>query len=169
MSADELKSQLQAKLNGKVVLLCVGSTSRGDDIFGPLVAKRLAGKVAAEVIDAENVPENYLGKIAKLDPDVVLLIDSAHFAGQPGQIRLLDPQELNESSFSTHSASLKLIENFFQMECQSKVLLLAAQPKHVNFGQPPSEQMLATADAVSQLLTNILGSRSGGLRCKLLA
>ena len=156
MSADDLKSQLQTKLSGRVVVLCVGSRSRGDDMFGPLVAKRLAGKVAAEVIDAENVPENYLGKISKLNPDVVLLIDSAHFGGEVGQIRLLDPQELNESSVSTHSASLKLIENYFRMECQSKVMLLVAQPKHVNFGQPPSEEMVAAVDVVSQLLTNIL-------------
>ena len=165
MSADDLKSQLQEKLSGKVVVLCVGSRSRGDDMFGPLVAKRLAGKVAAEVIDAENVPENYLGKISKLNPDVVLLIDSAHFGGEVGQIRLLDPQELNESSFSTHSASLKLIENYFRMECQSKVMLLAAQPKQVNFGQPPSEEIVAAVDVVSQLLTNILGLRSSGEIC----
>ena len=69
MSTEELKSELQARLTGKVVVLCVGSRMRGDDMFGPLVAKRIAGKVAAEVIDAENVPENYLGKIAKLAPD----------------------------------------------------------------------------------------------------
>ncbi len=165
MSTDELKSKLQATLSGNVVVLCVGSLSRGDDMFGPLVAKRLAGKVAAEVIDAENVPENYLGKIAKLAPDVVLLIDSAHFGGEAGQIRLLNPQELNESSFSTHSASLKLIENYFEIECQSKVMLLAAQPKHVNFGQPPSEEMVTAIDVVSQLLTNILGLRSSGEIC----
>ena len=125
-------------------------------MFGPLVARQIAGKVGAEVIDAENVPENYLGKIAKLDPDVVLLIDSAHFGGEAGEIRLLDPQELEESSFSTHSASLKLIEEYFQMECQSKVMLLGAQPKHVNFGQPPSEEMIGAVDRVSQLLMEIL-------------
>ncbi len=136
--------------------MCVGSRSRGDDMFGPLVARRIAGKVAAEVIDAENVPENYLGKIAKLAPDVVLLIDSAHFGGQTGEIRLLDPQELNESSFSTHSASLKLIEQYFQAECQSKVMLLAAQPKHVNFGRPPSKEMIGAVEQVCRLLTDIL-------------
>jgi hydrogenase 3 maturation protease len=125
-------------------------------MFGPLVAKSITGKVAAEVINAENVPENYLGKIAKLTPDVVLLIDSAHFGGEAGQIRLLDTDELNESSFSTHSASLKLIEAYFQDQCQSKVMLLGAQPKHVRFGQPPSEQMVAAVDLVSQLLMDIL-------------
>ncbi len=156
MATDELKSELQAKLSGKVVVLCVGSTSRGDDMFGPLVARQIRGKVAAEVIDAENVPENYLGKISKLAPDVVLLIDSAHFGGDPGEIRLLDPQELDESSFSTHSASLKLIEDYFQMECRSKTLLLAAQPKHVNFGRPPSEEMVAAVEAVSELLRDVL-------------
>ncbi len=103
------------------------------------------------------MPENYLGKIAKLDPDVVLLIDSAHFDGQAGQVRLLDPEELNESSFSTHSASLKLIEAYFQAECQSKVMLLCAQPKHVRFGEPPSEEMVGAVDLVSGLLMDILG------------
>ena len=81
------------------------------------------------------------------------------------QQRIDDLQELNESSFSTHSASLKLIEDFFQMECQSKVMLLAAQPKHVNFGQPPSDEMVTAVDVVSQLLTNILDSRSSGEIC----
>ena len=156
MSAEDLKSQLQTKLTGRVVILCVGSPSRGDDIFGPLVAKRISGKVAAEVIDAENVPENYLGKIANLAPDLVLLIDSAHFGGQPGQIRLLDPQELDESSFSTHSASLKLIEDYFQAECNAKVFMLAAQPKHVQFGRPPSPEMIGAVELVSQLLVDIL-------------
>ncbi len=160
MSTEELKSELQARLTGKVVILCVGSRMRGDDMFGPLVAKRIAGKVAAEVIDAENVPENYLGKIAKLSPDVVLLIDSAHFGGEAGQIRLLDPEELNESSFSTHSASLKLIEAYFQDQCQSKVMLLGAQPKHVRFGVPPSEEMVAAVDRVSELLLDTLEVRS---------
>lgn len=139
-----------------MVILCVGSISRGDDMFGPLVAKQIRSKVAVEVIDAENVPENYLGKISKLNPDVVLLIDSAHFGGQAGEIRLLDPQELDESSFSTHSASLKLIKDYFQMDCQSKTLLLGAQPKHVNFGRPPSEEMIAAVDTVSELLMEVL-------------
>ncbi len=156
MSAENLKSKLQEKLTGKVAILCVGSRSRGDDMFGPLVARRVAGKVAAEVIDAENVPENYLGKIAKLAPDVVLLVDSAHFGGQAGEIRLLDPQELNESSFSTHSASLKLIEEYLQAQCRSKVMLLAAQPKHVSFGQPPSKEMIGAVEQVSELLMDTL-------------
>ena len=156
MFSESLKSELREKLVGKVAILCVGSRSRGDDIFGPLVARRITGKVAAEVIDAENVPENYLGKIAKLKPDVVLLIDAAHFGGKPGQVKLLDPQNLQESSFSTHSASLKLIEDYFQAECQSKVLMLAAQPKHVRFGVPPSPEIIAAVDLVGQVLTEIL-------------
>ena len=153
---EKIKSELATKLIGKVSILCVGSRSRGDDIFGPLVARKIAGKVTAEVIDAENVPENYLGKIAKSKPDIVLLIDAAHFDGTPGEIRLLDPQDLQESSFSTHSASLKLIEEFFQAECSSKVIMLAAQPKHVSFGVPPSPEVIAAVDLVADMLIEIL-------------
>ncbi|NIA07122.1 MAG: hydrogenase maturation protease [Actinobacteria bacterium] len=156
MFPEKIKSELAKKLTGKVVILCVGSRSRGDDIFGPLVAKRISGKVSAQVIDAENVPENYLGKIAKLSPDVVLLVDAAHFDGAPGEIRLLDPQDLAESSFSTHSASLKLIEEFFRAECNSKVFMLAAQPRHVSFGVPPSPELIAAVDSVVDMLAEIL-------------
>ena len=157
MDSKDLKSQLQASLTGKVAILCVGSVSRGDDIFGPLVAKRLSGKVTAEVIDAENVPENYLGKIAKSNPDFVLLIDAAHFGDSPGQLRLLDPQDLDESSFSTHGASLKLIEDYFRAECNAKVMMLAVQPVHVNFGAPPSPEIVTAVDSVVDMLTEILG------------
>ena len=156
MSPTELESELRKNLTGKVVILCVGSRSRGDDIFGPLLAKRIAGKVAAEVIDAENVPENYLGKVAKLNPDVVLLVDAAHFGGQPGQLKLLAPQTLAESSFSTHSASLKLIEDYFKAECNSQVVMLAVQPKHVSFGVPPSPELIAAVDLVGPMLIEIL-------------
>lgn len=156
MDLSNLKSQLAEKLTGRVAILCVGSRSRGDDIFGPLVAKRISGKLKSQVYDAENVPENYLGKIAKSDPDVVLLIDAAHFDGSPGQIRLLDPQDLDESSFSTHSASLKLIEDYFLAECNAKVMMLAVQPVHVNFGAPPSPEIVTAVDSVVDMLTEIL-------------
>ena len=156
MSTAQLQSQLKETLTGKVVVLCVGSRSRGDDIFGPLVAKKLSPKVSTEVFDADNVPENYLGKIAKLNPDTILLIDAAHFDAAPGQLRLLDPQDLDESSFSTHSASLKLIEDYFQAECNAKVFMLAAQPKHVSFGVPPSPEIIAAVDLVVKILSDIL-------------
>ena len=152
----DLRTQLQTALTGKVAVLCVGSPSRGDDIFGPLVAKRIFGRVSAEVTDAENVPENYLGKVAKTDPDTVLIVDAALFGGQPGQLKLLDPSELEESSFSTHSASLKLVEDFFQAECNAKVFLLAAQPVHVRFDEKPSPEITRAADLAAQLLTELL-------------
>jgi len=156
MPTKDFKSQLKAKLTGKVVICCAGSCNRGDDIFGPLVARQIAGKVEAEVIDAENIPENYLGKIAKLKPDVVLLVDAAHFGGQAGEIRLLDPQDLEESNFSTHSASLKLFEEYFRVECNSKVMLLAVQPQHVRFGVPPSAEVVAAVNIVAKILGEVL-------------
>ena len=152
----DLRSQLQTALTGKVAVLCVGSPSRGDDIFGPLVARRILGRVNAEVTNAENVPENYLGKIAKSSPDTVLIIDAAIFGAQPGDLKLLDPADLTESNFSTHAASLQLVEDYFKAECGAKVFLLAAQPVHVNFDQKPSPEITRAADFAAQLLTDLL-------------
>ena len=62
----------------------------------------------------------------------------------------------NEQLLDIFNKSKDLIEDYFQAECQSKVLMLAAQAKHVRFGVPPSTQIVAAVDEISKLLREIL-------------
>jgi hypothetical protein len=68
---------LHNRLVGRVARVGVGNPIRGDDGAGPHVIARLEGRRSALLIDAGEVPENYVGKIAAWRPDVVCVIDAA--------------------------------------------------------------------------------------------
>ena len=59
-----------------MVIVGIGHPLRGDDALGPSLVKRLDGHLDALCIDAGSAPENYLGKIIKASPDVILFIDA---------------------------------------------------------------------------------------------
>ena len=89
MKADaSLEESLRGLLHGRVLLLGIGNRLRSDDAAGPLLADRLSGRVNAEVIDAGDVPENYIGPIRKLGPEVVLALDAVRSGRRPGQVQL---------------------------------------------------------------------------------
>jgi hydrogenase 3 maturation protease len=135
---EHLKSHLQ----GKVVLLGIGNTLRSDDGAGSLLASRLKDKVPYIVYDAGANPENYLGKIIKDNPDNIIIVDAADFAGKPGEIRLLEGQELKTSNlFSTHNASISLTINYLQSSIGADIIILIIQPKSTIFGDSLSPQV----------------------------
>jgi hydrogenase 3 maturation protease len=135
---EHLKSHLQ----GKVVLLGIGNTLRSDDGAGSLLASRLKDKVPYIVYDAGANPENYLGKIIKDNPDNIIIVDAADFAGKPGEIRLLEGQELKTSNlFSTHNASISLTINYLQSSIGADIIILIIQPKSTVFGDSLSSQV----------------------------
>jgi len=135
---EHLKSHLQ----GKVVLLGIGNTLRSDDGAGSLLASRLKDKVPYIVYDAGANPENYLGKIIKDNPDNIIIVDAADFAGKPGEIRLLEGQELKTSNlFSTHNASISLTINYLQSSIGADIIILIIQPKSTVFGDSLSPQV----------------------------
>ena len=135
---EHLKSHLQ----GKVVLLGIGNTLRSDDGAGSLLASRLKDTVPYIVYDAGANPENYLGKIIKDNPDNIIIVDAADFAGKPGEIRLLEGQELKTSNlFSTHNASISLTINYLQSSIGADIIILIIQPKSTVFGDSLSSQV----------------------------
>ena len=64
--------QLERLVAGRVCILGVGNRYRRDDGAGSLVAEHLAGRTDALIVDAGAVPENYLEKVARWRPDVIL-------------------------------------------------------------------------------------------------
>ena len=79
---------------GKLVIVGIGHPLRGDDDLGPCLARRLVGHINALCIDAGSAPENYLGKIIKFSPDVVLFIDAVDFNKEPGFYKILEQDQI---------------------------------------------------------------------------
>ena len=86
------------------VLLCVGNSMMGDDGAGPLLAKMCAANPAGQwvVIDGGSAPENDIVAIRELRPERLLIVDATDMGLNPGDIRIIDPDDIAESYWQLH-------------------------------------------------------------------
>ena len=139
-------------LRGKTVIIGIGNPLRGDDGFGPALIERLHGKVSATCIDAGIAPENYVGCIVKETPDTILLVDVAHLELEPGQYRLLEPDDIAQSGLTTHDMSSRMLIAFLQDQTQATIMMLAVQPQQLSLGESMSACVTATLCTIEKLL-----------------
>jgi hydrogenase 3 maturation protease len=139
-------------LRGKLVLVGIGNPLRGDDGFGPALIERLQGKINASCIDAGAAPENYVGRIVREEPDIILLVDVAHLDLEPGQYRILPPEDIVKSGFTTHDMSSRMLIEFLQHQTQADIFLLGVQPQQVLLGEEMSACVAKTLAEVEQLI-----------------
>jgi len=125
---------LKLHLKGKVVILGIGNTFRGDDGIGSLLAQRLKANVPFIVYDSGPNPENYLGKVIKDAPDNIIIIDAVDFGGKPGEIREAEDSDLETVNlFSTHNASISLSINYLKKKLKADIIILSVQPADISF------------------------------------
>ena len=147
---------IEDRLRGKkVLILGVGNKLRGDDGVGSELAAQLAGKVNATVIDAEEVPENYLGPIIAENPEVLLILDAASMDAPPGSVAVIEMHNIASAGLSTHSASLNLFLLVLQSEIQPDTFILGIQPQTIEFGAPMSEPVRKAFVQIELALLNI--------------
>jgi hydrogenase 3 maturation protease len=142
-----------------LLILCIGNEERGDDAFGPYVAKRLKRlreKGVVEVIDCGTVPENYTDVIRKMEPTHVIIVDAVDFKGSPGDIILSFEPTFDDVSISTHKPSLTLLAKYIQSDIGSKIILLGVQPKSTDWGSNMSDEVLAASELVVKALRLIV-------------
>ena len=129
-----MKINFKHLFKGKVVIVGIGHPLRGDDALGPSLVKRLDGHLDALCIDAGSAPENYLGKIIKASPDVILFIDAVDFNKEPGFYKILEQEEILKTGFTTHDLSPKMLIEYLSTETKAKMYLLGIQPKDLELG-----------------------------------
>ncbi|MFH1283185.1 MAG: hydrogenase maturation protease [bacterium] len=62
------------------------------------------------LINASVAPENILGKLISLKPEILIIVDAKRSQGkQPGEISIVDPADLDESYISTHGIPLRML------------------------------------------------------------
>ena len=134
------------------MIVGIGNPLRGDDGFGPALVQRLQGKVNLACIDAGNAPENHLGRILKEEPDSVLLVDAADLGLEPGQYRILQPEDILKCGLSTHDMSSRMMIEFLQNQMPANIFMLAVQPENVSLGEPMTECLNKTLDEIELLI-----------------
>lgn len=134
----------------------IGNKLRADDGVGSALANRLKSRLNATVIDAEEVPENYLGPIIAENPEVLIILDAASMDAPPGSLAIIETDNIASSGLSTHSASLELFFLVLQSEIQPDTFILGIQPQTMEFGAPMSEPVRKAFVQIEQALLNIL-------------
>lgn len=130
-----LKERLKERLKGKIVIVGMGNPLKGDDGLGPCLIKRLKGKAKVHLIDGGSAPENYVGKIASLKPDTILVIDACGLGLAPGRVELLEIEAIKNIGYSTHDVSPRVFMNYLKEETGADVFMLAVQPKEAKLGE----------------------------------
>ena len=150
---------LKELLKGKIVIVGIGHPLRGDDALGPCLVKRLEGHTDALCIDAGSAPENYLGKIIKASPDVVLFIDAVDFNKEPGYYKILKQEEILKTGLTTHDLSPRMLIEYLAVETKARIYLLGIQPKDLKIGQELSEPVQKALNELECLLKGLLCTR----------
>ncbi|MEI6634646.1 MAG: hydrogenase maturation protease [Chlamydiota bacterium] len=141
----EIGRRLRGQAPGRIALIGVGNTLRGDDGAGSLLAGRLGARGIDRAFDGGTAPENYCERVALLAPRMVFIADAACFGGEPGEVRLLDPRLLGAGALSTHGLSLRPLAAYLEERCGCRVFVVGIEPSGAGDGgalSPPVRRAL---------------------------
>jgi len=143
-------------LKVKTIILGIGNVMKGDDGLGPILISRLKGKTKANLLDCEEVPENYIQPIIEARPDSIVIVDAADWNGPAGEIRLIDAEEINNISFSTHDSSLQIFINYLKRNLpNTHIVIVGIQQKRKGFLDSLSPEVEKAIDELCHLLEKV--------------
>lgn len=153
-----LEHALREILAQPTCIVGVGNRLRGDDGVGPLVADRLAAESAGDgrirVVNAEDVIENHVFRIADGDARNVLVVDAVAGGGaKDGSLVLgrLDELEAATGGWSTHKLALSTAGSVLRHHGKD-VYLLGIAVANTEWGTAIGDDALAGAEAVVDMI-----------------
>ena len=132
---DQTFEQLNELRGSKTVIVGIGNTLKGDDGIGPLLCREIKGKICAELINTDTVPENYIQLIIRKKPQSLIIVDAVDFAASAGTIKIFRPEQLQSAAFSTHALSPCFFIDMIRNSIKVDVYFIGVQPGQVGFGQ----------------------------------
>ena len=136
-------------------LVGVGNPMRRDDGVGPWVigaVQAAAPGTNLRVIDAQDVPENFVHVIARADCRNVVFIDAVAAEGAPGTVIFGPLAEFAEAAgFSTHKLALSFSGRFLEA-AGKKVFLLGVVPADLEFGVGLTDEVARAAASLRDLI-----------------
>ncbi|MBZ5615821.1 MAG: hydrogenase 3 maturation endopeptidase HyCI [Acidobacteriia bacterium] len=162
-----LREQLSNAMQGNVVVMGIGNPCCGDDAAGSRVAQQICGAPGVRVIDAQDVPENYLGQVMDQRPDTILLIDCVDMKSAPGSVALFDEDRTTAYWPSTHRVPVCQLVDYLERTTNVRIFLIAIQPHHTGFLQPMSVEVLSSVEVITDVLNEVVEMRrmSAGAEC----
>ena len=148
----------------KIMIVGIGHPLKSDDYVGSLIAKDLmlnSGDEKVIVLDAEQSPENILGKLQEERPGLLILIDSLDMGSAPGTIGLFDLDSVSDTFYATHNIPIRLILDALSDPPTS--IVLGIQPGKLGVGGHLSEQVKIARMSTVKELRSIIRRLRGDL------
>jgi hydrogenase 3 maturation protease len=150
---------LRKRLNNaeRVALLAIGSRLRGDDAAGLLVADTLEKKHLPDgrfrIFIGDTAPENVTGAVKRFRPGHIILVDAADFGGEPGSVRLIEPEEAQGVCFCTHQIPLQVLADYLVKSIgDCCVTIIGIQAGSLGFSAPLHKEVTAAARDVAGVI-----------------
>jgi len=153
-----LEEELLARLKGKRFgVVGIGNVIKGDDGAGCRVVEKLGAGFAMPAVDCAEVPENYGGWVERRDLEAVVYVDAVDFAGEPGELRVVQLEKMMESATSTHNLSLHYMIRFLKEEWDGDAILVGIQPASMNIGDEVCAEVAEGVDKLAEILRKAAG------------
>lgn len=147
-----------SNING--VVLTVGNSMMGDDGAGPLLGEKMLRDPIPgwTVVNGGSAPENVLHQVRALAPSRVVVVDATDMGLNPGEIRVVDPNDIAEMFIvSTHTLPLTFLIDSLKDDIPD-VTFIGIQPDIVAFYFPISPAVNDAVERLYQQLENGLGA-----------
>jgi len=138
----------------KILFVCISNILRNDDGIGEYIYNNISKLPNILVVNVGSSPENYVSKIRKYGVDVIIFIDSIILDSNPGEINLLEEEEIKSYTSSTHSISLEMIINQIKRNKKFSIYLIGIQPENISIGTEISDKVLKSADKLIEMLSD---------------
>lgn len=155
----DLIEYLKDFLIGKVIILGMGNSMRGDDTSGVELAKRLRGKVPAEVFECGTKIDNFINLITDARPDAILIIDSYDFKEKAGSMKLMKMRDMEKMSFMAYADSTRAFIDSLILKSRADIALLGIQPSHNKLNLEMSKEVQEAIAKLEEIVTKIFSRR----------
>jgi hydrogenase 3 maturation protease len=135
---------------GNILFAGVGNVLKRDDGVGVYITQKIRQGNGIGALPVEMGIENHIGKINKLAPDVMVIIDACDFGREPGFDRLAMASDMMELTTGTHNISLAKLSELFNMP----VYILGIQPADISFGEGMDAKVKETANRIKDLINS---------------
>jgi hydrogenase 3 maturation protease len=148
----------------RIALLGVGSELRGDDAAGLLLVREMAimvrkgpfSRIVFEGFEGGNAPENATGFIKGFSPSRIIVVDAADISLAIGEHREIDPEEISDIPFSTHTLPMRIITDYLRQATGAAISIIGIQPENLDFGRPPTGALKRGVRRLSRQLYGIM-------------
>ena len=157
---EDLRSRIEAVAGkGRIYVLGLGNTDRGDDGAGILVAEALKKPFPDySFSEHDGIEGTVLDISERMEDSTILFVDAADMGLEPGSLRLIPRESIKETEITTHRVAVALMSSILE-KSGKMTAVVAVQPLGIEFRSPVSRPVKRAVDAVVAILRESMGAR----------